>query len=211
MNLRTGRYLDLVHQGKNDWWRYALGIFIIACFWLGLGYLPLALLQGDAHSNPLIDFIIINFSIFMMLAGLWVTLRWLHHRPLRTLVTPEDGVDGRRIASAALVWGILAVLTATAEHWLFPGRYYVSFDLQRFFRFTALVLAITPIQSAAEELVFRGYVMQGLGLITRRPLLIAIVSSVLFAIPHLLNPEVEKHGTLLMAANYFAIGMVLAT
>jgi CAAX protease family protein len=211
MDLRTERYLDLVYQGKNDWWRYALGTFIIACFWIGLGYLPLVLLHGDEQSGPLLDFIIVNVSIFMMLAGLWLTVRWVHHRTLRTLVTPENRVDWRRIAKAALVWGILAALTATVEHWLFPARYYVSFDPQRFFQFAALVLALTPIQSAAEELVFRGYVMQGLGLITRRPVLIAILSSILFAIPHLLNPEVEKHGTLLMAANYFAIGMVLAT
>src|SRR5262245_42320326 len=211
MSLRTGRYLDLVHQGKNDWWRYTIGIFIIACFWLGLGYLPLALFQGDAHADPLIDFIIINFSIFMMLAGLWVTVRWLHHRPLRTLITPEPRVDWKRIGRASLVWGILAARSAAAEDWIYPGRYYVAFDPQRFLLFVALVLFVTPIQSAAEELVFRGYVMQGLGLITRRPVLIAVLSSILFAIPHLLNPEVEKHGTLLMAANYFAIGMVLAT
>jgi uncharacterized protein len=34
---------------------------------------------------------------------------------------------------------------------------------------------------------------------------------VVFTLPHLLNPEVEKHGMLIMAANYFAIGLLLAT
>jgi CAAX protease family protein len=59
--------------------------------------------------------------------------------------------------------------------------------------------------------VFRGYAMQGLGQLTRRPALVAVASSVVFMAPHLLNPEVHEHGVLIMAANYFAIGMLLAT
>jgi membrane protease YdiL (CAAX protease family) len=66
-------------------------------------------------------------------------------------------------------------------------------------------------QTTAEELVFRGYAMQGLGLLTHRPALIAIASSLIFTAPHLLNPEVHEHGLLIMAANYFVIGMLLAT
>ena len=69
----------------------------------------------------------------------------------------------------------------------------------------------TPLQAATEELVFRGYAMQGLARLTRSPTAIAIVSSLLFTAPHLLNPEVKQHGALLMGANYFAIGMLLAT
>ena len=66
-------------------------------------------------------------------------------------------------------------------------------------------------QAGAEELVFRAYAMQGLALLTRRPALIAVASSVIFTVPHLLNPEVHQYGMLIMAANYFAIGMLLAT
>src|SRR6185503_3866353 len=80
----------------------------------------------------------------------------------------------------------------------------------RFFQFAVMVLLLTPIQSATEELVFRGYLMQGLSLVTRRPVGIAVASSIVFAIPHLLNPEVHRLGLLVMAANYFAIGMLLA-
>jgi membrane protease YdiL (CAAX protease family) len=211
MNPRTGRYLDLVYQGKNNWWRYALGVFTIAFFWLGLGYLPLIFLPEERLADPLTDFVTVNFSIFMMLAGLGVTVKWIHRRPLRSLVTPEERVDWKRVARGALPWAVLAALIAAVEHGLFPGRYYLSFDPHRFYQSAAVVLALTPIQSATEELIFRGYIMQGLALLTRRPVLIAIASSLLFAVPHLLNPEVSRHGTLVMAANYFAIGMVLST
>jgi len=212
MTPQTSRYLDLAREGRNDWWRYALGVSTIAFFWLVLGYVPyLFLVDAGAETGPLLDFVAINFSIFMMLAGLAVTVTLIHRRPLRSLVTPAARVDWRRAGRGALVWAAVATVIVVVEHLLFPGRYYLSFDPERLLPFLAAVLVLTPIQCVTEELVFRGYAMQGLGLLTRRPLLIAVASSLIFTLPHLLNPEVHLHGTLIMAANYFVIGMLLAT
>jgi len=212
MTPQTSRYLDLAREGRNDWWRYALGVSTIAFFWLVLGYVPYHfLVDAGAETGPLLDFVAINFSIFMMLAGLAVTVTLIHRRPLRSLVTPAARVDWRRAGRGALVWAAVATVIVVVEHLLFPGRYYLSFDPERLLPFLAAVLVLTPIQCVTEELVFRGYAMQGLGLLTRRPLLIAVASSLIFTLPHLLNPEVHLHGTLIMAANYFVIGMLLAT
>ena len=210
-HLQTERYLDLAQQGRNAWWRYALGAFTIAFFWLVLGYVPYLLLVGAGMSDQLLEYLAVNFSIFMMLAGLVLTVKLIHRRPLLSLVTPEVRLNGRRVWRGALVWTVIAAVIVVIEHLLFPDRYYLSFDVERFFVFLALVLVLTPIQTTAEELVFRAYAMQGLGLLTRRPALIAVASSLVFTVPHLLNPEVHQHGVLIMAANYFVIGMLLAT
>ena len=116
-----------------------------------------------------------------------------------------------RLAQGAAAGVVLAAVVTAAEHLLFPGRYYLSFNTERFYASLALVLLLTPVQCLAEELVFRGYAMQGIALLTRSPVLIAIASSLIFTAPHLMNPEIARHGVLLMAANYFAIGMLLAT
>jgi membrane protease YdiL (CAAX protease family) len=208
---QTERYLDLARRGKNAWWRYALGVGTIAFFWLVLGYVPYLVLVGAGVSDHLLEYLAINFSIFMMLAGLVLTVKFIHGRPLLTLITPEASVHWMRVARGALVWAVIAAAIVVIEDALFPGRYYLSFDAGRFFAFLTLVLVLTPIQAGAEELVFRAYSMQGLALLTRRPVLIAVASSVIFAVPHLLNPEVHQYGMLIMAANYFAIGMLLAT
>ena len=208
---QTERYLDLALQGRNAWWRYALGAFTIAFFWLVLGYVPYLLLLGAGLSDSLLEYLAVNFSIFMMLAGLVLTVKLIHRRPLLTLVTPEARVDWRRIARGVLVWTVIAAAIVVVEHVLYPDRYYLSFDGGRFFLFLAPVLVLTPVQAATEELVFRAYAMQGLARLTRRPAALAIASSLLFTAPHLLNPEVHQYGTLIMAANYFAIGMLLAT
>ena len=208
---QTARYLDLALLGHNDWWRYALGVLTIASFWLVLGYLPVVFLPEELFGDPLLEFVVVNFSIFMMLAGLAVAVSWIHRRPFSTLVTAEPRIAWARMARAAAVWAVFSALSLVIEHVLYPDRYYLSFDGQRFLPFALLVIVLTPIQGAAEELVFRGYFMQGLSRLTRRPVVIAIVSSAIFTLPHLMNPEVHQYGMLVMAAHYFAIGMVLAT
>ena len=211
MQPQTERYLDLALQGRNDWWRYALGVSTVAFFWLVLGYLPVILLPVGYLDDPRVEFVAVNFSIFMMLAGLAVSVRWIHRRPVLTLITPDPCIAWTRIARAAAVWAAVSAACAVVEHLLYPERYYLSFEGQRFFPFALLVIVLTPIQGATEELLFRGYLMQGLARLTRKPVAIAIVSSAIFTLPHLMNPEVRQYGMLVMAANYFAIGMVLAT
>ena len=206
------RYLDLARLGRNAWWRYLLGACTIGFFWIVLGYVPYMVLVGAGlEPTPLLEFVAVNLSIFMMLAGLAVTVKWIHRRPLMSLVAPDQRVDWRRMARGAGAWLVIGAVMAVAEHLLFPGRYYLSYDPERFYPFLVAVLLLTPLQAAAEELVFRGYLMQGLGLLTRRPLAVAVASSIIFTLPHLMNPEVEQYGTAIMAANYFAIGMLLAT
>jgi uncharacterized protein len=211
MQPQTERYLALALLGYNAWWRYVLGALIIAGSWLGLGLLPYALLSSADTFDARLDFIAVNLSIFVMLAGLAVTVKWLHRRPLLSLVTPGARIDWRRMGRAAVVWLAIAAALSLLEFLLFRDRFYLSFNAARFAPFLLLVLLLTPLQAATEELVFRGYAMQGLGRLTRSPAMIAILSSLIFTVPHLLNPEVQEHGMLVMAANYFAIGMLLAT
>ena len=212
MRAESEQFLDLARLGKNAWWRYVLGVCTIGFFWVVLGFVPYMLLIGAGlETTPMLEFVAVNLSIFMMLAGLVVTVKWIHGRPLMSLVAPDLRIDWRRVARGAAAWLVIGAVMALAEHLLFPDRYYLSYNAERFYPFLIAVLLLTPLQAAAEELVFRGYLMQGLGLLTRRPLAVAVASSIAFTLPHLMNPEVDQYGVAIMAANYFTIGMLLAT
>lgn len=211
MRAESEQFLDLVRLGRNDWWRYVLGVTTIGFFWVVLGYaLYRVLMSAGLEPTPMLEFIALNLSIFMMLGGVAIAVKGIHGRPFMSLIGPDLRMDWRRVRRAAAVWLVIGAAMALAEHLLFPGRYYLSYNAERFYPFLIAVLLLTPLQAASEELVFRGYVMQGLGLLTRRPAVIAAASSIVFTMPHLMNPEVVQYGVAIMAANYFAIGMLLA-
>ena len=75
--------------------------------------------------------------------------------------------------------------------------------------FALLALALTPIQTTAEEVFFGGYLVQGASLITSNFLFLAVASGVLFMLPHLANPGLDS-GSLLVALYHLGFGAFLA-
>jgi phytanoyl-CoA hydroxylase len=205
----AAQYLALADAGRNAWWRYLLGVIVIAAGWIIGGGYAYALVR-HLPLGAVTEFVAINASILMLLAGVVAAVTVLHRRSWRTLVTPYAQIDWRRMAQGAAVWAALAVVFSLIEHLVYPGRYVWSLDLQRWLPFALAALLLTPLQCAAEELVFRGYVLQGLGCWLRHPLALAVLASVIFTVPHLLNPEVAAYGPAIMAANYFMMGLFLA-
>jgi membrane protease YdiL (CAAX protease family) len=95
------------------------------------------------------------------------------------------------------------------EALLYPGRYVWSLDMQRFLPFVLLALILVPVQTSAEELFFRGYILQGVGLRMRNIWVLSAISGLLFGLPHLLNPEASVNYPLLFLY-YFTFGFSLA-
>lgn len=206
----AAQFFAAADAGRNDWWRYLLGTVLAAVCWVfGGGYvfgLTLALPLGAVT-----EFVAVNASILMLMAGVTAVTLLLHRRPWRTLVTPQSRIDWRRMATGAAVWGLLLLLGAVAESLLFPGRYSWTPDASRWPAFAVAALLLTPLQCMAEEIAFRGYLMQGLSRLWRHPAFVAVASSVVFTLPHLYNPEVAAYGLWIMAINYFAMALFLAT
>jgi len=71
-----------------------------------------------------------------------------------------------------------------------------------------VVVLLVPLQSAAEELLFRGYLMQGIGLALRRGWAALAVTSLVFAAVHLGNPELARFGRGFLVY-YAGIGLLL--
>lgn len=227
------RYLDLVRLGENQWWRYCLGLVIILLFWFVVGgmlYLvPLSwgaftlyssdvlsagldvlAIEGFIELAPPIVLFTATFLTFVpLLIGIWAAVRLIHQRPLRTLVTPAPEVNWNRVVQGFLLFGALLAVATGVEALLYPGRYEFVLDVGRFWPFLFVGLILIPVQTASEELLFRGYWLQGLSLLVKTPLLLCIVSGLLFALPHLANPELQA-GFWLVAPQYFIVGFALS-
>lgn len=215
MELAMYAYLDAVYRGRNQGWRYLLALALILGAWLILGSIPavgLVIASGTADLdalNPLALFLVTMVSFVGLLLGLFLAVRGVHGRPLTSLITAEARVNGKRVAQGALVWLGLAFGMALVEAWLYPGRYTWDFEPGPFLTFAGLVVVLVPLQTSAEELLFRGYLLQMAGLHWRHPLGLSLLSGVVFMLPHLGNPEVAVNFGLL-ALYYFAFGTFAA-
>ncbi|MFP2964484.1 CPBP family intramembrane glutamic endopeptidase [Myxococcus sp. 1LA] len=103
--------------------------------------------------------------------------------------------------------GTFALTGATTGLFVLVAQdaYAVNFEATRFFMAVLLVLLVTPIQCGFEELLYRGWVMQGVYRLVPRPWVAVAVSSVLFWASHLSNPEAAG-----MAAYYLVVGALLS-
>lgn len=203
------RFLALAARGRNEWWRYAAGFVTVIFFFEILGYVPYWLAMQYTAFGAIAQFIGLNLSMLVGLAGLALAVIWLHRRSLLSLITPYARFDWRRVLTGAAVWAGLAAVCSLVEAALFPGRYTLTFNPHMFFVSAALALLLTPLQTTTEELLFRGYLMQALGRVIRNPWLLIVLSAAIFTLPHAGNPEVGSSPWLVLP-QYFIIGALMA-
>jgi hypothetical protein len=132
-------YLDLARQGKNEWWRFLAAVILILFLWQFVGAVPGMILifwtqldgnpgtnitpQGPVGVNLLVYFAAMMFASILFLAGIALAVRWIHERPLRTLITPAPRFAWGRFLQGFLVWLLISGVVAGLEGVLHPGRY----------------------------------------------------------------------------------------
>jgi uncharacterized protein len=215
-------YLEAGRRGENTWWRYVLGVIFILFMWfvvggwasvaLGnvLGVSSEQIAADPSLAGPIAGYLVISASFPVFLLGSVLAVALLHRRSPLTLVTGRRSVDWGRVGTGFGVWFALAVLGGLVGFLIYPSAFSLGPDLAAFVPFALLALVLTPIQTTAEEVFFRGYLVQGASLLSSNFVFLAVASGVLSMLPHLLaNPEVDA-GFLLVALYYFGFGAVFA-
>ncbi len=230
-------YIQLASQGKNHWWRYLLGSLLTGFLFLVGSTLMLGVfvlyIASDCNPQtrlasaetiearqalfvgvaPLVLYIVYNLAFPFFLLGIYLSLRLLHGRELRSLITPQHQISYRRIWQGFWVFFGLKVLEILSAIALTPSEFTLNFQPGPFLSFLPFVVLLTPLQIATEELFFRGYLLQGVGYRFGKWSAI-FLPSVLFALMHLSNPEVTSQagwvGVASLAMYYFMIAVFLA-
>ncbi|MEA5569556.1 CPBP family intramembrane glutamic endopeptidase [Calothrix sp. UHCC 0171] len=221
-------YLEIAQQGKNNWWRYLLGIILIFSFWLIIGSIVTAIFigiifnlrglsladveqqfEGFLKSASVDSFIAINLQFIFFAVGIFLAVKLLHQRKFLSLVSAESKINWKRLFAGFGVWFLIQAILIAIGLITDSQNYRFTFNPSQWFPLLIAALILTPIQTSSEELFFRGYLIQGLSCITKNKFLLIVITGLLFMFPHLLNPEV-KRGAILMAIYYFSFG-ALAT
>ncbi len=124
-------YLELARQGKNEWWRVVLAVLLMLFMWQVLGAMPSAILLvwmalrgqlrpgstggGLPGMDTLAGFVALMLASVFFLGGIYLAMRFIHRRPLRTLVTPARSVAWGRLFQGFGVWFGLAALMSLVE------------------------------------------------------------------------------------------------
>ncbi|WP_370408135.1 lysostaphin resistance A-like protein [Tenacibaculum dicentrarchi] len=219
-------FIQQAYKGENNWSYYLGGIFLVIFGWQLIGIMPLAI-TAILYSDDLNTFanaadssfmnlgINKNLFLFMMilmfaigLLFLFMAIKFIHKRAVKTLVTSRKSIDWSRFWFAFITFGTIAIFIALLGVFLTPENYTWNFKPVPFFTLLAISVLFLPLQTSFEELLFRGYFMQGLGTWLKNRWLPLIITSVAFGLLHGANPEVEKLGYISMVF-YIGTGFFL--
>ena len=108
------------------------------------------------------------------------------------------------------MWLGIGLIMEAVSYVIDPGNYEMHFSGANFLVLILISLLVLPIQTSFEELFFRGYLLQGIGLSTGSRLAAILITSILFGCVHLMNPEISEFGMGKMMIYYIGVGIFLA-
>ena len=79
-------------------------------------------------------------------------------------------------------------------YFISPENYEFNFRVKEFLILAIIAILLVPIQTSVEEVVFRGYLMQGFGHWLNSRFMALFLTSTVFGLLHLANPEISKIG-----------------
>lgn len=216
-------YIEKVFEGKTDAWRFVVGIFILIVAII-IAQTPFAVAviaevgieaMASLDEAQMLRVLDSNTSLFYLLLPfaaaffvMFLVVNKLHDQKTVNFLTTRSRFDWQRVIFAFLVVAVLAVLSLGVEFYLNPEKYVWNYDANKFFVLLLIAVLMVPLQTTAEELFFRGYLMQGIGLWARNRWVPLLATSLLFGVLHGSNPEVAKMGSILILV-YILTGFFL--
>ena len=199
---------------------YILGSFILIFFSL-IGQLPMIpflsaeSLSPDANPMDLFKSIPSNLRLFLLLLsfvavvpGIWLVVKKLHDLPLMSILSSRKKIDLERVMYSFMLWGSIVSAFVFLEYSLSPENYEINFKLKEFLILAVIAILFIPIQTSVEEVVFRGYLMQGFGHWLNSRFMALFLTSIVFGSLHLANPEITALGYEFIFL-YISVGFLL--
>ena len=175
---------------------------IIATSYLGFSLINI---PANADLNLVLTLLLIPFA-FVFLAVVF-SIKYLFKRPVLTIFTARSKFDWRRFFTAFGVWG--AVLAIALGVGIAAGQPIDwNFNPSTFFLLLLISVFLIPIQTTAEELMFRGFLLQAFGKLFKKGWISLLLTGTLFGFLHWANPEVALIGNILLLY-YIGTGVFL--
>ena len=190
----------------KGFWYYILGSFLIILFNTFAQIPLLSFASWDSitpDSNPMdifkdisknLRFFLLLLTFVLTVPGILLVVNKLHDLPIMSIISKRKKIDYNRILFAFTIAGTIISLSVLIGYYLSPENYELNFKLKEFLILTIIAILFVPIQTSVEEIVFRGYLMQGFGHWLNSRFMALFLTSTIFGFLHFFNPEINKLG-----------------
>ncbi|WP_435577919.1 lysostaphin resistance A-like protein [Gilvibacter sp.] len=219
-------YIAQAYKSLYQPWRYLLGVVMV---FIGtqLGSIPFVVAifmkqsaEGGSmleltdetdmlnilDSNSTFFFMLLGFAVGLLALFLWV--KYVHKQSITSLTTARKKIDWGRFWFGFLLIGVTTTVLTVLDYYGNPDDYVLQFDAKLFAILALIAVIFIPLQTSMEEYLFRGYLMQGIGVMSRNRWLPLLITSFVFGMLHYFNPEVDKLGNIVMVY-YIGTGLFL--
>ena len=209
-------FIEQAYKGNNNLWNvfittlFTTGIFIVNF----IAYFMMSKEQMDEVYKSMQDVsnnwsLIINLLPFIFLLGLlFYFVRNLHHRSILSLTTSRNTIDYKRILFSFSLVILSTILVFIVSYFNDNSNIIWNFNPLQFSILFFISLILFPCQIGLEEYLFRGYLMQQIGIIAKNRWIPLVITSVVFGLFHSANPEVAQLGYGVMGF-YIGTGLLL--
>ena len=206
-------------------WRFWVGTLAIVFAWAVVGTIlslvaipftgvdPIALfVDGDmVGAFPGWGFMLFALVSFIpLLAGTILSYRFILGRPTKQLFAVSVPFRMRRVWWGFFTWLLVMLGPSIALLVVFPAQngYEWNFQASAFIPFAIITILLIPVQTTAEEVFFRGWLMQWFSQRLSSIWILSALSGIAFALPHMANPEALSQPVLAFMT-YASVGFVL--
>ena len=209
-------YIEQAYKGNNEWWRVLITTLLTAGIFLAnfVAYFMMSKEQMDEVYKSMSEIpnnwsLIINLTPFIFLLGLlFLLVRNLHERSVLSLTTSRNSVDYKRIFFSFSLVVLLTIAVFSVSYFVDNSNIVWNFNPLKFSILFLISILLFPCQIGLEEYLFRGYLMQQIGIVAKNRWFPLLFTSVVFGLFHSANPEVAQMGYGVMVF-YIGTGLLL--
>jgi membrane protease YdiL (CAAX protease family) len=223
------KHLEAAFTGKNNLWRYIVMLAAVLIASNTVGSVPLLIAWAKAAAtnpevtgklsanptdfsvlglNPYLELFTLLFPFLAALAAFILLVKPLNQRTFLATINGNRKIRWSHFFISALVWAVLSAIYLFVYLKIDPENFVLNNKTISLLFISIVAIILIPFQATLEEVVFRGYLMQGFALIVRNRFFPLIMTSVLFGLLHSFNPEIEEFGFLTMMPQYVLFGLI---
>jgi membrane protease YdiL (CAAX protease family) len=199
-------HLECTTQKKNEWYLYLFVILLCLLVSNTIGAIPLIILSAETDGNLVLFSMLFPFVCFLATAIFFIKI--FHNRTWTQVINGTSRIRLSRFFFGIAVWGTISLICSAVTYLTEPESLTFRFEAGKFIVLLFISVIFIPLQTTAEEFIFRGYLMQGVASWTKSRWWALVIPSVLFGLLHGINPEIKQYGFWVMMPQYIFMGLM---